>query len=96
MRDEKDIAAREAKLAAFLAKDEPPQRDVVFEARVAMQRPRGRAVGGALKLGAAAAAGVAILWAVAPSLGALDWWPYGLAAASVAFSGWLIVRQFSR
>lgn len=95
------MSDREAKLAAFLAKDEPPARDYLFEARLAIAASRHRVAAAMVRRAPWMIVALAIVWAAAPGVAAYvtenaSVWASGFAVAVLASSFMLIRRQFVR
>jgi hypothetical protein len=95
------MSDREAKLAAFLAKDEPPTRDPLFEARLLMEMSRPSMAAAVLKMAPGIVTALVVAWAAAP--GVVDYlaenaalWSVGFAFSVLASSFWLLRRQFVR
>lgn len=91
--------AAEARLALFLAKDEPPPRDLVFEARMAIRLSQEKVNGAALARLPMFAAGAAVLWALMQGGGAGSsdsTLVIALAGAVLVGSFLLVRRQFQR
>lgn len=88
---------REARLARFLAKDDAPARDYVFEARVAFAMQKDRIVQAGMMRTLLLAAGMAGVWALlSTSTVPNDAWVMVFGAAALGGAFLLVRRQFMR
>lgn len=88
---------REARLARFLAKDDAPARDHMFEARVSFAMQKERIVQAGLTRTLLLAAGMAGVWALVSTSGVPDdAWLLVFGAAALGGAFLLVRRQFMR